>query len=40
MKYGLSLPQFDAFGDIHRLVDLALPAPSLKRPDLCRPFVW
>jgi alkanesulfonate monooxygenase SsuD/methylene tetrahydromethanopterin reductase-like flavin-dependent oxidoreductase (luciferase family) len=23
MKYGLSVPQFDAFGDIHRLVDLA-----------------
>ena len=22
MKYGLSVPQFDTFGDIHRLVDL------------------
>lgn len=37
MKYGLSLPQFDAFGDIQRLVDLAQEAEQVGWDGF---FIW
>jgi alkanesulfonate monooxygenase SsuD/methylene tetrahydromethanopterin reductase-like flavin-dependent oxidoreductase (luciferase family) len=37
MKYGLSLPQFEAFGDIHRLVDLAQEAEEVGWDGF---FIW
>lgn len=37
MKYGLSLPQFDAFGDIHRLADLAQEAEQVGWDGF---FIW